>query len=74
MAVVSSCFDVYNLVYITNAILLTFILFFFFYYYIPQILFKSKLKSSPHDLSALGHTRITTIKTTSFKKAILRDL
>ena len=36
--------------------------------------YKSKLKSSPHDLSVLGHTRITTIKTTSFKKAIFRDL
>ena len=36
--------------------------------------YKSKLKSSPHDLSVLGHTRITKIKTTSFEKAILRDL
>jgi len=31
---------------------------------------ENKLKSSPHDLSMLGHTRITKIKTKKFKKVI----
>jgi len=63
MAVVSSCFDVLNSVFITNAILL--ILLFFFLNNK-----NSKLKSSPHDPSRLGYTRITMIKTTKFNKVI----
>lgn len=31
---------------------------------------KSKLKSSPHDPSKLGYTRITMTKTKNFKKVI----
>jgi hypothetical protein len=62
MAVVSSCFDVLNSVFITNAILL--ILLFFLNNK------NSKLKSSPHDPSRLGYTRITMIKTKNFKKVI----
>ena len=32
--------------------------------------YKSKLKSSPHDLGISGYTRITMAKTTKFKKVI----
>jgi len=34
---------------------------------------KSKLKSSPHDPSKSGYTRITKIKTKNIEKVILRD-
>lgn len=68
MAVVSSCFDVLNSVFITNAILLIFL-----FFILLKVKKNSKLKSSPHDPSKLGYTRITMIKTTKFKKVILRD-
>ena len=65
MAVVSSCFDMYNSVCITNAILQ--------FIKKNQFFFYSKQKSSPHDLSMLGYTRITKIKTKKFNKVIWRD-
>jgi len=37
------------------------------------IIIISKLKSSPHDLSMLGYTRITKIKTKKFNKVIWRN-
>lgn len=66
MAVVSSCFDVYNSVCITNAVLLKQKKKINFFFYCKQ-------KSSPHDLSILGYTRITKIKTKKFKEVILRN-
>jgi len=71
MAVVSSCFDMYNLVYITNAILFNNINYIKILYNLLNFL--NKLKSSPYDLSNLGHTRITKIKTKKFNKVIWRN-